>query len=62
MGNSQIDYAILAVDIREDVFIIYPFNPNKNYELNENEDYKLPSKFDRVYLVADFDSKIVRVN
>ena len=29
---------------------------------NENEDYKLPSKFDRVYLVADFDSKIVRVN
>ena len=33
-----------------------------SYELNENEDYKLPSKFDRVYLVADFDSKIVRVN
>ncbi len=32
-----------------------------SYELNENEDYKLPSKFDRVYLVADFDSKIVRV-
>ena len=24
-------------DIREDVFIIYPFNPNKNYELDENE-------------------------
>lgn len=32
-----------------------------SYELNENENYKTSSEFDRVYLMADFDAKIVRV-
>jgi len=32
-----------------------------SYQLNENEDYKNDSDFDRVYLMADFDAKIIRV-
>jgi hypothetical protein len=32
-----------------------------SYELNENENYEMPSKFDRVYLMADFDAEIVRI-
>jgi hypothetical protein len=32
-----------------------------SYELNETEDYKMDSEFDRVYLMADFDAKIIRV-
>jgi hypothetical protein len=32
-----------------------------SYELDENENYKTESEFDRVYLMADFDSKIIRV-
>ena len=32
-----------------------------SYELNEDENYEMPSKFDRVYLMADFDAKIVRI-
>ncbi len=32
-----------------------------SYQLNENEDYKNHSKFDRVYLMADFDAKIIRI-
>ncbi len=32
-----------------------------SYELNENENYETKSEFDRVYLMADFDAKIVRV-
>ncbi len=30
-----------------------------SYELNEN--YKMESEFDRVYLMADFDAKIIRI-
>ncbi len=32
-----------------------------SYELNENENYETSSEFDRVYLMADFDAKIVKV-
>jgi len=32
-----------------------------SYELNENIDYSIKSEFDRVYLMADFDAKIIRV-
>ena len=32
-----------------------------SYELNEMENYEMESKFDRVYLMADFDSKIIRI-
>jgi len=32
-----------------------------SYELNENENYEMESKFDRVYLMADFDAKITRI-
>lgn len=32
-----------------------------SYELNENENYKMDSKFNRVYLMADFDATIVRI-
>ena len=32
-----------------------------SYELNESENYEMESKFDRVYLMADFDAKILRV-
>lgn len=32
-----------------------------SYELNKNENYQTDSKFDRVYLMADFDSDIVRI-
>ena len=32
-----------------------------SYELNESENYQMESKFDRVYLMADFDAKILRV-
>lgn len=32
-----------------------------SYELNEMEDYKMDSNFDRVYLMADFDSIIIRI-
>jgi hypothetical protein len=32
-----------------------------SYELNEDENYETPSEFDRVYLMADFDAKIVKV-
>lgn len=32
-----------------------------SYKLNESENYQMESKFDRVYLMADFNSKILRV-
>lgn len=32
-----------------------------SYELNESENYQMESMFDRVYLMADFDAKILRV-
>jgi hypothetical protein len=32
-----------------------------SYELNEMENYEMESKFDRVYLMADFDAKIIRI-
>ena len=32
-----------------------------SYELNEIENYEMESKFDRVYLMADFDAKIIRI-
>jgi len=32
-----------------------------SYELNESENYQMKSKFDRVYLMADFDAKILRI-
>ncbi len=32
-----------------------------SYELNESENYQMESKFDRVYLMADFDAKILRI-
>lgn len=32
-----------------------------SYKLNVTENYQMESKFDRVYLMADFDSKILRV-
>jgi len=32
-----------------------------SYELNEAENYEMDSEFDRVYLMADFDSVIIRV-
>lgn len=32
-----------------------------SYELNEMENYEMDSKFDRVYLMADFDAEIIRV-
>ncbi len=32
-----------------------------SYELNESENYQMGSKFDRVFLMADFDAKILRV-
>lgn len=32
-----------------------------SYELNEDENYETKSEFDRVYLMADFDAKIIRV-
>jgi hypothetical protein len=32
-----------------------------SYQLNEMENYEMESKFDRVYLMADFDAKIIRV-
>ena len=32
-----------------------------SYELNESENYEMESEFDRVYLMADFDAKILRV-
>jgi hypothetical protein len=32
-----------------------------SYELNELENYQMESKFDRVYLMADFDAKILRI-
>ena len=32
-----------------------------SYELNEFENYEMESEFDRVYLMADFDAKILRV-
>lgn len=32
-----------------------------SYELNELENYRMESKFDRVYLMADFYAKIIRV-
>ncbi len=32
-----------------------------SYELNESENYEMESKFDRVYLMADFDAKILRI-
>lgn len=32
-----------------------------SYELNEDENYETQSEFDRVYLMADFDAKIIRV-
>ena len=32
-----------------------------SYEMNEMENYKMESKFDRVYLMADFDAKIIRI-
>jgi hypothetical protein len=32
-----------------------------SYELNEMENYEMDSEFDRVYLMADFDAKIIRV-
>lgn len=32
-----------------------------SYELNVSENYQMESKFDRVYLMADFDAKILRI-
>ena len=32
-----------------------------SYELDESENYLMESKFDRVYLMADFDTKILRI-
>ena len=32
-----------------------------SYELNESENYQMGSKFDRVFLMADFDAKILRI-
>ncbi|MGY0393333.1 hypothetical protein ACW5R3_12345 [Bizionia sp. KMM 8389] len=32
-----------------------------SYELNENVDYSIKSDFERVYLMADFDAKVIRV-
>lgn len=32
-----------------------------SYILNENENYEMDSKFDRVYLMADFDANIIRI-
>ncbi|WCC43003.1 hypothetical protein PJJ26_04025 [Tenacibaculum finnmarkense] len=32
-----------------------------SYELNEMENYEMESKFDRVYLMTDFDAKIIRI-
>jgi len=32
-----------------------------SYKLNESENYKMESKFDRVYLMADFDAEIIKV-
>lgn len=32
-----------------------------SYELNESENYQMESRFDRVYLMADFDAKILRI-
>lgn len=32
-----------------------------SYELNENLDYSIKSEFERVYLMADFDAKVIRV-
>ncbi len=32
-----------------------------SYEMNEMENYEMESKFDRVYLMADFDAKIIRI-
>lgn len=32
-----------------------------SYELNEEENYQMDSMFDRVYLMADFDVKILRI-
>ena len=32
-----------------------------SYELNESENYEMESEFDRVYLMSDFDAKILRV-
>lgn len=32
-----------------------------SYELNESENYEVESEFDRVYLMTDFDAKILRV-
>jgi hypothetical protein len=32
-----------------------------SYELNDSENYQMESKFDRVYLMADFDAKVLRV-
>lgn len=32
-----------------------------SYDLNESENYQMESKFDRVYLMVDFDAKIIRV-
>lgn len=32
-----------------------------SFELNEFEDYKMESKYNRVYLMADFDAKILQV-
>lgn len=32
-----------------------------SYELNEAENYEMESEFDRVYLMADFDAKILRI-
>jgi len=32
-----------------------------SYELNETENYEMKSKFDRVYLMADYDAKIIRI-
>ena len=31
-----------------------------SYELNENLDYSIISEFERVYLMADFDAKVIR--
>ncbi len=32
-----------------------------SYELNEDQNYETISEFDRVYLMADFDAKVIRV-
>ena len=32
-----------------------------SYKINESENYRLKSDFDRVYLIADFDAKIISV-